>query len=112
MNCGIVGVLLLVPARRRRQCPSPVQTPPGGRRGRPVGRRLRQDGGVTADLLARAQAGDADAFAELVEPHRRELQVHCYRILGSATDAEDVLQEALLAAWQGLSSFEGRASVR
>jgi RNA polymerase sigma-70 factor (TIGR02960 family) len=67
---------------------------------------------VTADLLARAQAGDADAFAELVEPHRRELQVHCYRILGSATDAEDVLQEALLAAWQGLSSFEGRASVR
>jgi RNA polymerase sigma-70 factor (ECF subfamily) len=45
-------------------------------------------------------------------PHRRELEVHCYRILGSASDAEDVLQEALLAAWQGLGSFEGRASVR
>ena len=67
---------------------------------------------VTADLLARAQGGDADAFGELVGPHRRELEVHCYRILGSASDAEDVLQEALLAAWQGLGSFEGRASVR
>ena len=73
---------------------------------------LRHNGGVTADLLARAQDGDADAFGELVEPHRRELEVHCYRILGSASDAEDVLQEALLAAWQGLGSFEGRASVR
>ena len=73
---------------------------------------LRHNGGVTADLLARAQDGDADAFGALVEPHRRELEVHCYRILGSASDAEDVLQEALLAAWQGLGSFEGRASVR
>jgi len=67
---------------------------------------------VTADLLARAQGGDADAFGELVGPHRRELEVHCYRILGSVSDAEDVLQETLLAAWQGLGSFEGRASVR
>jgi RNA polymerase sigma-70 factor (ECF subfamily) len=73
---------------------------------------LRHNGGVTGDLLARAQDGDADAFGELVGPHRRELEVHCYRILGSASDAEDVLQEALLAAWQGLGSFEGRASVR
>jgi RNA polymerase sigma-70 factor, ECF subfamily len=73
---------------------------------------LRHNGGVTADLLARAQGGDADAFGALVEPHRRELEVHCYRILGSASDAEDVLQETLLAAWQGLGSFEGRASVR
>jgi RNA polymerase sigma-70 factor (ECF subfamily) len=73
---------------------------------------LRHNGGVTADLLARAQGGDADAFGELVEPHRRELEVHCYRILGSVSDAEDVLQETLLAAWQGLGSFEGRASVR
>jgi RNA polymerase sigma-70 factor (TIGR02960 family) len=84
--------------------------------GRPEGaagpRELRHNGGVTADLLARAQGGDADAFGELVEPHRRELEVHCYRILGSASDAEDVLQEALLAAWQGLGSFEGRSSVR
>jgi RNA polymerase sigma-70 factor, ECF subfamily len=73
---------------------------------------LRHNGGVTADLLARAQAGDADAFGALVQPHRRELEVHCYRILGSVSDAEDVLQESLLAAWQGLSGFEGRASVR
>jgi RNA polymerase sigma-70 factor (TIGR02960 family) len=84
--------------------------------GRPEGaarpRNLRHNGGVTSDLLARAQGGDADAFGELVGPHRRELEVHCYRILGSASDAEDVLQEALLAAWQGLDSFEGRSSVR
>ena len=73
---------------------------------------LRHNVGVTADLLARARGGDADAFGALVEPHRRELEVHCYRILGSASDAEDVLQEALLAAWQGLGSFEGRSSVR
>jgi RNA polymerase sigma-70 factor (TIGR02960 family) len=89
-----------------------MQTPAGGLRGRPIRGTLRHNGGVTADLLARAQSGDADAFGELVGPHRRELEVHCYRILGSASDAEDVLQEALLAAWQGLRSFEGRASVR
>lgn len=69
-------------------------------------------GEVTANLMARAQGGDADAFGELVAPYRRELEVHCYRILGSASDAEDVLQEALLAAWQGVGSFEGRSSVR
>jgi len=51
-------------------------------------------------------------FRELVEPYRRELHVHCYRLLGSLTDAEDILQEALLAAWRGLSGFEGRASLR
>ena len=67
---------------------------------------------VTTDLTARARAGDADAFRELIEPHRRELQVHCYRILGSAQDAEDALQETLLAAWQGIGGFEGRASIR
>ena len=64
------------------------------------------------DLLDRAQAGDADAFARLVGPYRRELQVHCYRLLGSAADAEDALQETLLSAWQGLPAFEGRASIR
>ncbi len=64
------------------------------------------------DLLARAQAGDGDAFGQLVGPYRRELQVHCYRFLGSAADAEDVLQDTLLAAWQGLAGFERRASVR
>jgi RNA polymerase sigma-70 factor (TIGR02960 family) len=67
---------------------------------------------VTADLLAQAQAGDGDAFAQLIDPYRRELQIHCYRFLGSMHDAEDVLQETLLSAWQGLTSFEGRASVR
>jgi RNA polymerase sigma-70 factor (TIGR02960 family) len=67
---------------------------------------------VTADLISRARDGDGDAFRALTEPHRRELQVHCYRMLGSVQDAEDVLQETLLAAWQGLGGFEGRASVR
>jgi RNA polymerase sigma-70 factor (TIGR02960 family) len=69
-------------------------------------------GVVTADLLTRARAGDGDAFGELVEPHRRELQVHCYRMLGSFQDAEDVLQDTLLNAWQGLGGFEERASLR
>ena len=67
---------------------------------------------LTADLIARARAGDGDAFGALTEPHRRELQVHCYRMLGSVQDAADVLQETLLAAWQGLEGFEGRASLR
>jgi RNA polymerase sigma-70 factor (TIGR02960 family) len=62
--------------------------------------------------LARARAGDEDAFRELTDPHRRELQVHCYRILGSLQDAEDLVQETLLAAWRSLEGFEGRASVR
>jgi RNA polymerase sigma-70 factor (TIGR02960 family) len=67
---------------------------------------------VTADLIGRARAGDAEAFQELVAPYRRELQVHCYRMLGSLQDAEDTLQDTLLAAWQGLGGFEGRASIR
>jgi RNA polymerase sigma-70 factor (TIGR02960 family) len=67
---------------------------------------------VTADLISRARAGDGDAFQELIEPHRRELQVHCYRMLGSFEDAEDALQDTLLTAWQGLGGFEGRASLR
>ena len=67
---------------------------------------------MSAELLQRARAGDRDAFSALVEPHRRELQVHCYRMLGSLQDAEDALQETLLAAWLGLDGFEGRASVR
>ena len=64
------------------------------------------------DLIARARAGDGEAFRELTEPYRRELQVHCYRMLGSLQDAEDALQDTLLAAWQGLGGFEGRASLR
>ena len=67
---------------------------------------------MTADLTARARAGDQEAFRELVDPHSHELQVHCYRILGSAQDAEDALQETLLAAWRGLAGFEERASIR
>ena len=67
---------------------------------------------MSMDLIDRAQAGDEQAFGELVGRHRRELQVHCYRILGSALDAEDALQETLLAAWQGLAGFEGRSSLR
>jgi RNA polymerase sigma-70 factor (TIGR02960 family) len=67
---------------------------------------------VRADLTARARAGDTDAFRELVAPYQHELQVHCYRILGSAQDAEDALQETLLAAWRGLADFEQRASIR
>jgi RNA polymerase sigma-70 factor (TIGR02960 family) len=67
---------------------------------------------MATDLMTRARAGDSDAFRELTAPHHRELQVHCYRMLGSLQDAEDVLQETLLAAWQGLDGFEGRASIR
>lgn len=62
--------------------------------------------------LERARAGDGQAFRELTEPYRRELQVHCYRILGSVQDAEDLLQETLLAAWRGLDGFEERSSLR
>ena len=69
-------------------------------------------GVVTTDLISRARTGDSEAFRELTEPHRRELQAHCYRMLGSLQDAEDALQETLLAAWQGLGEFEGRASIR
>jgi RNA polymerase sigma-70 factor (TIGR02960 family) len=67
---------------------------------------------VTMDLLDRARAGDGEAFGQLVEPYQRELQLHCYRILGSVADAEDALQDALLSAWRGLAGFEGRGSVR
>lgn len=73
---------------------------------------MRQGGVVTDDLVSRARAGDGDAFGKLTEPHRRELQVHCYRMLGSFQDAEDALQEVLLTAWKGFGRFEGRASLR
>ena len=67
---------------------------------------------VTEDLIERVKAGDEHAFRQLVGPYQGELQLHCYRILGSAQDAEDALQETLLAAWRGLARFEGRSSVR
>jgi RNA polymerase sigma-70 factor (TIGR02960 family) len=60
-------------------------------------------------MLERARAGDEAAFAELTGPYRRELHVHCYRILGSFQDAEDILQETLLSAWQALGRFDGRS---
>src|SRR6266851_2676538 len=75
-------------------------------------KRRCEDAVVTETTLARARAGDGEAFRELTDPCRRELQLHCYRILGSVQDAEDMLQETLLAAWRGLDRFEERASVR
>ena len=60
-------------------------------------------------VLERARAGDGHAFQELVEPLRREILMHCYRILGSLHDAEDILQETLLSAWRALDRFDGRA---
>jgi RNA polymerase sigma-70 factor (TIGR02960 family) len=67
---------------------------------------------VEQALLERARVGDERAFRELTDPHRRELQVHCYRMFGSLTDAEDMLQETLLAAWRGLPGFRQRSSFR
>src|SRR6185369_3663608 len=97
-----------------------AREPPSSGRGRCIyraevrrgcGRKERRK--VTADLLSRAQAGDGEAFRELAESHRRELQVHCYRMLGSFADAEDAVQETMLAAWQGIGGFtEERASLR
>ena len=65
-----------------------------------------------AGLLAAAQAGDEQAFARLVEPHRAPLHAHCYRMLGSLQDADDAVQDALVGAWRGLARFEGRSSLR
>ncbi|MEV0032699.1 RNA polymerase subunit sigma-70 [Nocardia sp. NPDC050793] len=66
----------------------------------------------TTELLNRACGGDLTAFDQLIEPYRRELELHCYRMLGSRQDAEDAVQDTLLAAWQGIGEFEGRSSVR
>lgn len=65
-----------------------------------------------ATLLAAARSGDEDAFRELTEPRRGELRSYCYRMLGSVQDAEDAVQDAMLRAWRGLGTFEGRSSVR
>jgi len=67
---------------------------------------------VTEETLVRARGGDENAFRELTDPYRHELQLHIYRIVGSVQEAEDMLQETLLAAWRSLAGFEGRASLR
>jgi len=64
------------------------------------------------ELVARARAGDEDAFGVLIAPYLRELHVHCYRMLGSVHDAEDVMQEVLMRAWRHLGSYDGRGPVR
>src|SRR5215472_9118744 len=71
-----------------------------------------EDQNMSQSLLARAAQGEQEAFRELTDPFTRELQLHCYRILGSMQDAEDALQETMLSAWRGLGRFEGRASLR
>ena len=60
----------------------------------------------------RAIDGEEEAFSRLIDPYRRQLHAHCYRMLGSTADAEDALQDTLLAAWRGLPRFEGRSSLR
>jgi RNA polymerase sigma-70 factor (TIGR02960 family) len=77
-----------------------------------IERRISGRANVIAVMWVKGTAGEEDAFRELTDPYRRELQVHIYRIVGSMHDAEDILQETLLAAWRGLEGFEGRASLR
>jgi RNA polymerase sigma-70 factor (TIGR02960 family) len=76
------------------------------------GNRACEDPAVTEGTLSRARLGDDDSFRALTDPYSRELHVHCYRILGSVQDAEDMLQETLLAAWRGLDQYEERDSLR
>ena len=85
-----------------------------------IGLRLKERGhrvvvvasGSHHELLEAAQRGDDDAFGRLAGPYRSELHAHCYRMLGSAADADDALQETLLRAWRALPRFEGRSSLR
>ncbi|HEX3815780.1 MAG TPA: sigma-70 family RNA polymerase sigma factor [Mycobacteriales bacterium] len=64
------------------------------------------------DEVVAVRSGDESAFAALIEPHRRELRVHCYRMLGSFDEAEDLVQETFLRAWRRRDGFEGRATFR
>src|SRR5436190_10653890 len=76
------------------------------------GKSTCEDPAVIEGTLRRARFGDEEAFRALTDPYRRELHVHCYRILGSAQDAEDMVQETMLAAWRGLERYEERNSLR
>src|SRR5580704_606309 len=71
-----------------------------------------EDQNMSQSLLARAVQGEQEAFRALTDGYRRELQFHCYRILGSMQDAEDALQETMVSAWRGLARFERRSSIR
>src|ERR1700739_4501350 len=115
----------LQPGRRQHGHQLGAQTPPNSRARRRLYRRAsrtrpaeRSKRGCmpmemdTTDLIARARAGDHDAFRDLVEGHSRELQVHCYRILGSLQDAADALQETLVSASRSLGEFGQRSSLR
>jgi RNA polymerase sigma-70 factor (ECF subfamily) len=73
---------------------------------------LPNENSSEAERLSAARQGDEQSFSELTEPFRRELQVHCYRILGSSHEAEDMVQETMLRAWRRLDTYEGRASFR
>jgi RNA polymerase sigma-70 factor, ECF subfamily len=73
---------------------------------------IRPTNQETADLVARLRSGNEAAFAALTEPYRRQLHLHCYRMLGSFDEAEDLVQETLLRAWRGRAGFEGRSMVR
>lgn len=75
-------------------------------------RRLEEQTMTEPTLLAEAAAGSEPAFRALVEPHRRALEVHCYRMLGSPHDAEEVVNDVLLRAWRHADDFDGRAAVR
>lgn len=72
---------------------------------------MNESGNSSNGPLRRAKSGEHDAFQSLVEPHRRQLHNHCYRMLGSFLDAEDAVQETFLRCWRSIGSFEGRSSV-
>src|SRR5918998_2562806 len=99
---------LLAPFAGRAQRPRP--TPPGRRFLRSP--RADESGAVRLPLMDAARRGDEGAFRQLVDPLRGELHAHCYRMLGSAHDAEDATQDVMLRAWRGLARYEGRASLR